>query len=167
MIVKMMILIIVLILIFKDFISYYNKNNKLIAKGLYNINFLTIDSIVIVVFIIFNFYYSINSTDIIFSLSSIILIFIIILKNMKNIIYENIIFVNGVGYEIKNIDEFEWSDKKNKKVLGNIKEYYTLNLTVKNKSKILDDYKKKIYIDIEKKDKKKVDLSLNKIKVSK
>lgn len=163
----MMILIIVLILIFKDFISYYNKNNKLIAKGLYNINFLTIDSIVIVVFIIFNFYYSINSTDIIFSLSSIILIFIIILKNMKNIIYENIIFVNGVGYEIKNIDEFEWSDKKNKKVLGNIKEYYTLNLTVKNKSKILDDYKKKIYIDIEKKDKKKVDLSLNKIKVSK
>ncbi|MFD3158729.1 hypothetical protein ACFIJ5_18115 (plasmid) [Haloimpatiens sp. FM7330] len=87
----------------------------------------------------------------------IFLIFILCVKNnRKNRVYENIIYVHGIGYTLDNIKKFEWSEKKNKNRFGKIIEYYELTLNIKKKYKIFDDDVRNVIMRIKAEDKEKV-----------
>lgn len=88
-------------------------------------------------------------------LFSLILI-IVIINNSKNKIYENIIYVNGIGYTFDSIKEFKWSEKKTRNRFAKRIEYYQLTLIVEKKYKIFDKDIRKVTMQIKEKDKGKV-----------
>lgn len=157
-------LIILLVLLFREILTYKKNNKVIIAKGHFILRVKYIINIIIGYLIIYNFKYILNYRkpyilDFIYLINLLLIAVFITVLTLKDILYENLIYINGYRYNINDIKSFKWNDTiKTTKIFNKSIEYVILDLTIehKYKIKIFDNHTKNISMKINCNDKEKV-----------